>query len=121
MDLITHAQNELDAIGMTIDSPDEMNREMRKHILRLVMEFSNEGHSGFSASYAVSILEKLLRYQPLAPLSGNDEEWVNVAEQSGKPLWQNKRASHVFREGDDYAYDIQGKVLHLNSNIRQNQ
>jgi hypothetical protein len=95
---------------MTEDSPDEMNRAMRKHILHMMQEFADEGHSGFSASYAIGILEKLLRYKPLTPLTGADDEWVDVAEQSGGILWQNKRASHVFKDNEG-AYDIDGKVF----------
>jgi len=110
MSLHDHAVHELNLIGMTEDSPDEMNRAMRKHILHMMQEFAEEGHSGFSASYAIGLLEKLLRYKPLTPLTGADDEWVDVAEQSGGILWQNKRASHVFKDNEG-AYDIDGKVF----------
>jgi hypothetical protein len=110
MSLHDHAVHELNLIGMTEDSPDEMNRAMRKHILHMMQEFAEEGHSGFSASYAIGLLEKLLRYKPLTPLTGADDEWVDVGEQSGGILWQNKRASHVFKDNEG-AYDIDGKVF----------
>ena len=71
--LLSYAENELNRIGMTEDSPDEMNRMMRKHILHMMQEFANEGHSGFSASYAISILTKLMDFKPLSPLTG--DEW----------------------------------------------
>ena len=50
-----HAKHELDIIGLKEDS-DEMDRAMRNHILKMVEVFSDEGHSGFSASYALAIL-----------------------------------------------------------------
>lgn len=111
MTLKSHAENELDAIGMTADSSDDMNQAMREHILRMVDEFSKEGHSGFSASYAVNLLSKLLKYEPLCPLTGEDSEWVDVAEHSGGPMWQNKRCGHVFKDPEG-AYDIDGKVFY---------
>lgn len=109
--LLTHAKHELDLIGMTADSPDEMNVMMRKHILHMMNEFANEGHSGFSASYAINILTKLLDFKPLSPLTGDDDEWTNVREYGTEPHWQNKRKSSVFKDADGSCYDIDGKVF----------
>lgn len=106
--LYTHAERELDLIGLKDDG--DMNGDMRKHILHMIEEFSKEGHSGFSASYAISILSKLMKYEPLSPLTGEDDEWVDVAKQNGSTLYQNNRASHVFKD-DNGAYDINGKVF----------
>jgi hypothetical protein len=50
-------------------------------------------------------------FEPIVPLTGEDWEWVNVAEQNGGPLWQNKRCSHVFKDNDG-AYDINGIVFY---------
>jgi len=58
MSLLDHAERELDLMGMEDDN--DMNGMMRRHILHMVKEFSSEGHSGFSASYAIQVLEKLL-------------------------------------------------------------
>ena len=110
MSLVSYAESELDRIGMTDD--DDMNGLMRKHLLHMVHEFSEEGHSGFSASYALQCLEKLLRFKPLSPLTGEDDEWIDVSEISGVPHYQNKRCSSVFKDGKDgEAYDIDGKVF----------
>lgn len=111
MSFIEHAKRELDIIGMTADSPDEMNLAMREHILHMVEEFAKEGHSGFSSSYALSILQKLLAYEPLAPLTGEDSEWNDVTSYgNGDVLYQNKRCSHVFKDSTG-AWDIDGIVL----------
>jgi hypothetical protein len=105
--LISYAEDELNRIGMTEDSPDEMNVEMRKHIVHMVKEFSEEGHSGFSGRYALNILTKLLDFKPLTPLTGADDEWNDV----GEDYWQNKRCSSVFKKADGTCYDIDGKVF----------
>ena len=96
MSMIEYAKRELDVIGMTEDSSDEMNGMMRKHILHMVQEFTDEGHSGMSAAYALNILKSLLAYEPLSPLTGADDEWMEV----GPDVWQNKRASNVFKDKD---------------------
>lgn len=108
---IQHAKRELDGMGMTEDSPCEMNQMMRKHILTMVQAFADEGHSGFSASYALSILTRLLDFKPLGPLTGEDSEWIHVYdEDDGSPVYQNKRCSSVFK-GPKGTYNINGKVF----------
>lgn len=110
MSFIQFAESELDRIGMTADSEDEMNLAMRDHILRMVTAFSDEGHSGFSANYAANCLEKLLRYEPLSPLTGDDDEWTKL-DYDDDTTYQNKRCSHVFKDANGNAYDIDGIVF----------
>jgi hypothetical protein len=105
--LKTYAIDELTRIGM-YGSDDEMNNEMCNHILKMIDVFDEEGHSGFSAEYAINILQKLLRWEPLSPLTGGDDEWCEVSD----GIFQNKRLSRVFKNGKDgQAYDIRGKVF----------
>lgn len=109
--LTEFAKQELDLIGM--NDGDPMNAAMRNHILHMVKEFGDEGHSGFSASYAVDLLSRLLRYKPLSPLTGNDDEWMDVSDCGGRkdgPLWQNTRHHSIFKDNEG-AYDIDGKVF----------
>lgn len=106
MGIVNYAERELDLIGLTADSEDEMNVAMRKHILHMCNEFAEEGHSGYSASYALRILVRLLDWKPLTPLTGEDDEWNEV----GENLWQNKRASDVFKTPDG-AYWGCGRVF----------
>jgi len=109
--LLSYAESELNRIGMTENSPDEMNVEMRKHIVHMIKEFSEEGHSGFSGRYALNILTKLLDFKPLTPLTGEDDEWHDVSEYSGKTTFQNIRCSSVFKNANGECYDIDGKVF----------
>jgi hypothetical protein len=112
MSLVDHAERELDLLGMEDDG--DMNGMMRKHILHMVKEFADEGHSGFSGSYAIQILEKLLKFEPVTPLTGEDWEWHEISREltgsNNGTLYQNARCGRVFKD-DDGAYDIEGKVF----------
>lgn len=118
MSLVTFAETELDRIGMTADSAEPMNLAMRNHILAMVRVFADEGHSGMSAEYAAEVLAKLLRQEPLTPLTGEDGEWVDVStfaehEPAGK-LFQNKRCSRVFKDDSGVAWDVDAEVFVYN-------
>mgnify|MGYP003334075321 CR=1 FL=1 len=89
---------------------DEMQEMICRHVLALLDVFSNEGHSGSSAPYAINMFARLAKFEPIAPLTGEDWEWNEVSERMGSKCWQNKRASHVFKD-ETGAYDIDGKVF----------
>lgn len=110
-DLVNYAKRELDIIGM--NEGDDMNGAMRKHLLHMVEEFHKEGHSGFSANYAIRCLDKLLKYEPLSPLTGEDDEWIEIAEDKliGGKLWQNNRCYRVFKD-ENGAYDSEGVIFY---------
>lgn len=109
MGILDHAKAELRAIGM-LGSGDDMNEAMCRDVLELLEVFSKQGHSGFSAPYAIDLFAKLASYKPLGPLTGADSEWFDHSEAAGEPLWQNIRASHVFKGADGRAYDIDAVV-----------
>lgn len=111
--LILHAEREFRALSYVPpelsqeDGPDEW---MQKNVVELLTVFSRQGHSGSSAACAAALFDKLVRYAPLLPLLGGDDEWMEV----GPEVWQNIRCSHVFKEATRFngqAYDIQGKVF----------
>jgi len=113
MSMLDFAKLELDRIGMTSEdrTGDDITFCLRDHILRMVEEFSDENHSGSSAGYSLSILKKLLAFQPLTPLTGEDDEWMDVYEENdGTTVYQNKRKSSVFKTHRG-AYDIDGKLF----------
>lgn len=127
--LLMHAKRELELMGFIIPTstpwwervllklrlkkapPFDPNAEMAKDILAIVEMFGNQGHSGFSAAYAIGVVEKLLRFEPVKPLTGDEDEWNDISEFSGNPTWQNKRCSRVFKDADGRAYDIDGRVF----------
>ena len=115
MSLIEHAKRELATLRKPDEDPDtaEAQTWMEENILDCVQSFADAGHSGGSAAYAVAVLEKLLRFEPLGPLTGEDDEWFRPYCGDGPTelpdLEQNKRCSHVFRENGQ-AYDADAVV-----------
>ena len=95
---VEYAKSELARI--TKDG-DGLQDAINKNILDIVELFASQGHSGLSAGYAMSILERLLRFKPLTPLTGEDDEWVEVsAGETWQRCFQNKRCSSVFKTTD---------------------
>ena len=95
--LVSYAQMELDDDGS----------EWRESVLSVIRAFSLCGHSGGSAPPTIATIHSLLQYKPLGPLTGEDEEWNEVVDNT----FQNRRCSHVFKDADGEAYDIQGKIF----------
>ena len=79
-------------------------------VLSVVKAFSGQGHSGASAGIAVAILEKVLRYEPLTPLTGEDDEWV-ILDYDDRMYAQNKRCPEIFKRRDGTAWNGNGKVF----------
>ena len=92
-----------------VEDDDRIQKAINKDILAIVKQFGKQGHSGLTASYALGILNRLLRWTPLTPLTGEDSEWNDV----GDGFEQNNRCSRVFRRGKDNAtaYDMDGKIF----------
>ena len=110
--LIDHAKVEFRAAGWTDEDgkfDDEMQEDICNHVLKLLEVFSEEGHSGSSAPYAVNIFKSLAMFEPLVPLTGEDWEWVDVSEYFDRQTYQNKRCTHVFKD-DTGAHDNNGIV-----------
>ena len=108
MRLLDYAKHEME---IAWPESDELQNRMKDGILTMVNVFSAQGHSGLSANYAINVLERLLRYKPITPLTGEESEWKEAWGQRGTQ--QNRRCSSVFRENHDNstAYDIDGRVF----------
>ena len=108
-----HALTEFRAAGWTDDNGkfrDEMQEMICNHVLKLLEVFAGEGHSGSSAPYAINLFEKLAKFEPLVPLTGEDWEWNECSEGE----FQNKRCSHVFKQADRFngqPYDIEAVIF----------
>lgn len=110
--LVKHAQEEFRAAGWCDESGafnDAMQQAICTHVLKLLEVFSEEGHSGTSAPYAVGLFKKLAMFEPIAPLTGEEWEWTEPYSDDGTQ--QNKRCSHVFRRADGTAYDMYGRIF----------
>lgn len=110
MSMLEYAKRELDRIGK---DEEGMQHLMNRNILEIIEKFSEQGYTVFSAEYAINVLERLLRFKPLTPLTGEDDEWYEVYNGSK----QNKRYSSVFMNEDGTAYDIDGIIVSDNGGI----
>lgn len=103
--LIFHAEQELRAAGM-FDEDSDYDGMAAHAVMELIQVFSRQGHSGFSANLVRGLFNKVAAYEPLCPLTGADDEWVECST----GMFQNKRCSHVFKENGQ-AYDIDGRIF----------
>jgi hypothetical protein len=106
-ELVHFARQELARI-----SKDDVGMQdgMNKHILGMVKLFSDEGHSGFTAGYAISVLNRLLRYLPLSPIEDTAEDWNEVSP----GVFRHKRCSKVFKDKNKFngrAYNREAKIF----------
>jgi hypothetical protein len=108
--LVDHAKSELQRAGL-FDEDSDYGGKMAHVVMDMIEQFSEEGHSGMSASMAISLFEKLARFEPLTPLTGEDDEWGDVSQNGSEPFFQNKRCSHVFKESNGKAYDMDAKIF----------
>ncbi len=106
MALVEFAKSELQRAGF-FDEDGPYGGMLGKAVLDMVRVFADEGHSGMSAGLAISAFERVARFEPLTPLTGEDDEWMHVHGST----YQNKRCSHVFKTDEDGAYDIDGRVF----------
>jgi len=107
-----HALMEFRAAGWTDGDgnyKDEMQEAICKHVLDLLLVFSNEGHSGTTAPYTVNLFKQLAMFEPIVPLTGEDWEWFDHGY-----CMQNKRCGHVFKQPDRFdgqAYDGEAVIF----------
>lgn len=104
MNLLEFARMELDNKLKNSDY-DEM---LKNDIMKLIEVFSSQGHSGSSAYIVSNVAYKLMNFEALSPLTGDDEEWGEPHPWCEQNTQQNKRNSEVFRKNfnNDEAYDI---------------
>ena len=95
------AAAELEILAKTV--PDAIVTPFTDEILALCEKFGRSGQSGGSAPYTATAIskavKKLLLQEPICPITGVDEEWVNVREVSEEDemMYQNKRCYALFK------------------------
>ncbi len=114
------AKNELELLEKDLEVIDglEMQKQVTKEVMKLVKAFAKQDHSGPSASYVLSLAQKLFAWKPIKPLTGEDDEWGEALDKD-KHTQQNKRCSAVFRDNFDNstAYYLHGKVFSVDGGI----
>lgn len=99
MSLVEHAEKELRIAGL-FDEDSDYGSDLGSSILGVVKSFSEYGHSGGSAMTSIAILEKLLRFEPLTPLTSDPSEWMEVSTN----IWQSRRNSEAFSHDGGKTY-----------------
>ena len=123
--LVAYAKNELDLVikNMKEHTKDKeaifMQEEIHRDILDLIEFFSQQAHSGTSAPYVISHFNRLADYKPLSPLTGEEDEWMDLREFGDKVTQQNKRYFGLFRDNKDNstARDIHAIVFSDNGGV----
>ena len=116
------AAKELDALsGMysanTTSEDLPLVLEFRDEILALCEKFGKSGQSEDSAPYVALVtcntLKHLLLQEPICPITGITEEWVDVSEHNdGNPWYQNNRCAGLFRDGNiDMVYYLDAVIF----------
>lgn len=112
-ELYKYAKYELDGVLETLKGSDnkkdyKMQKELNDNILKCVETFCKFGHSGGTAEYAIDNLIKILRYEPILPLTGGPSEWneiyKDITSSRGQDkkdciviVYQNKRYPKLFK------------------------
>lgn len=95
--LVKFAMRELELCGYTKDSTG-IDALMRDNLIELLTVFAEQGHSGFSASYAINMFKKLANYETIAPLTFKEDEWNEPF--TSDDIRQNRRNSKFFKYAD---------------------
>jgi hypothetical protein len=92
---LTHPQHKEDGVQNFIESC----------VLEVYDLIYEQGHSGFSHGYMMSMLIPILKDLPVTPLTGAEWEWRKINDR----CYQNKRCSQVFKDSENgHAYNIHG-------------
>jgi hypothetical protein len=93
MSIVDHARSELERINFGADDTAVM--------LSILRTFFGQWDSGAAVAAVQPILNKCIAGKPLSPLTGDDDEWMEVSD----GVFQNLRCSTVFKT-DGRCYDI---------------
>lgn len=97
--LVDHARVELVKMGEDSD--------VIEWYLRTIQAFASYGHSGGSASVAIPVLNELLQFKNITPLTDDPDEWIHHGEDmwgEAGGIWQNKRNSEAFSQDAGKTY-----------------
>lgn len=90
--LMAHARRELEISGFGEDYDGMIGR----CVMELIATLAKQGHSGGSAQKTLRIFNLLAERRSLTSISSKPEEWSDISEMWGSPMWQNIRDSRYF-------------------------
>lgn len=105
--LIEHARRELKLVGEEAGTIEGY--------INVIRAFADMGHSGGSASVAIPVINKLLQFKNLKPLTNNPEEWLYHGSETwggedGVGIWQCKRNPEAFSSDGGKTYYLLSEV-----------
>lgn len=92
----------------SIESDRNYANRVAKSVYDLAEVFANQGHSGYSASMALSLFKRLvIEGGTISDLTDNADEWSDItAFCDNRTLYQSKRDFSCFSEDLKTYYDI---------------
>ena len=102
--LVAHARSELQIAGW-FDKDADYGGLVGKAAMEIVTLFDKQGHSSVSAYLIATIVNKLVRYENLTPLTDNPDEWFDHGEDND---WQSKRNAAAFSSDGGVTYHLVG-------------
>jgi len=104
-DTLNFAREELERAGY-FDKDSDYEGEIGNAVMELLKTFAGQHHSGFSAILVARIFNQLVSHIPLTPLTGEDDEWIEVDDN----FLMNKRCPRIIKENGK-AYDTERIVF----------
>lgn len=96
-----HGDYELRLAGYKPGQKNNPNSWMYEQVMEALAVFSSHGNSGFSAPFEINLVQKLCKFEPIAPLTLNDNEFHFIyIDDKGRYNYQNKRKSSIFKRVD---------------------
>jgi hypothetical protein len=101
------AYDEVKRAGL-LDKDSDYDGMIGDAIQKIVDLLADQDHSGGSMGLVTDILGRIMRYEPLTPLTSDPSEWMDRADVSGgNPNWQSVRKPSCFsRDGGRTWYDL---------------
>lgn len=102
MSMLESAKWQLNKVLEKCTDPYErdMQEMMNNDVMELLKVFDEQGHSGFSASWAIRLFSKLAKYKLITEIEDNPEDW----DENG----QHKYVPSVFKREDGTCYYLYG-------------
>lgn len=97
--LVAHAKRELELLG---EEPSTI-----EGLLKVIQAFADMGHSGSSAAHFTPIINSLLQFRNLKPLTDDPDEWMYHGEDvwgEEGGVWQSNRRSDAFSKDGGKTY-----------------
>lgn len=108
-DLLDYAEKEIKLSGWLDSKGQYRDKEKElicKNVFALLKTLLGVKHNVRTVSYVRNMFDRLTRFLPIAPLTGEDGEWKLWMDGLDGDLYQNVRCSSVYKRGvDGQAYD----------------